>query len=102
MKAINELFETVISRKKANAIAESQTDLGSNSKKDMIIALGGIKGCKTWDELQAIRIDAYNRLDDISQFFVRCILNADPFGDELSADLEYLKSNLQKLQKAIM
>ena len=80
-----------ISRNTANNIAESQFDLGGTSKKDMIIALSGLKKHNDESLNKRKRIEAFERLDEISQFIVYQILDSDVVEERYIVDhLNYI------------
>ena len=88
------LFENrQYSRVQANKIAESQKDLGRIGQKNLIIALGGTKDAKDYDDLIQQRIDAYDNLDDLSQFIVKTFLESDDI-ETLEADVTYITGSL--------
>ena len=95
------LFENrQLSRRQAELIANSQKDLGGVSKKYLIIALGGIKDAKNYDELVNARIEAYNRLDELSQLIVDLCLRSDIEGSYDNFD--YTINQLSKVKDVLL
>lgn len=90
-----------LSKDQATAIAESQKDLGGKSQKDMIIALGGARFTgKTYEELIKWRMDAFNRLDPLSQFLVKEFLGNQSIEQSVSS-IEYATHNLKSAVESL-
>lgn len=89
-----------LSRSQANTIAESQNDLGEKSKKNMAIALGGIKDAKTYEGLLQSRIDAFEKLDDLSKLIVTIFLENQDIDDAVN-EINYCISNLKEAAESI-
>ena len=95
MKNFEDLINhTQLSFSMADAIARSQHDLGLNSQEDMRIALSGLSDNPT--NTQA-RINAFVRLDVISQFIVYIALGG--LNNELLDDFFYIIDCLTKVKK---
>lgn len=88
-----------LSKDQANAIAVSQKDLGGNSKKDMAIALGGCKA-KNNKEMIKARMDAFNRLDPLSQFLVKEFLGNQTI-EEAYYSISYAIANLRSARESV-
>lgn len=88
-----------LSRKQAIAIAKSQKDLGGKSQRDMAIALGGLPA-KTHKQMIKYRIDAFNRLDPLSQFLVKEFLGNQSI-DQSYSSIGYAIANLRSAQASI-
>ena len=88
----NVFKDRTITKKQASAIADSQKDLGKNSKMDMIIALSG--------QNAEARESAFNDLDELSQMIVIDILSADNLEDAEN-NLSHSEMQLKQARIAI-
>ena len=81
-----------LSFRQATNVAESQTDLGGNSQRDMVSALF------EWDAGRAA--ESYLKLDSLSQLIVRgCLADPDLIGSRID-DLKYEQEQLIKALRA--
>lgn len=86
--------------KEAQAIADSQTDLGGKSKTDMVIALNGLKNTGDYENWIQKRLDAYLRLDNLSQLIVYTFLEHDSI-IEAKDNLNYIIDNIKNVTKIL-
>ena len=78
MKNIETLIQREkLSRSHAERIVETQFDLGGKSKKDMILALSGPNYYEKEEDVDNMRLEAFEKLDVISQFIVFSVLDSD-------------------------
>lgn len=86
-----------LSRIQAQIIADSQFDLGGKSKEDMVIALGGFAGSSSYEELLQGRLDAFNRLDRLTQLIILAFLEEQDL-ENAATTLNY---NIKQIKAAI-
>ena len=97
---IKKLFQAnILSTEKAKTIIRSQKDLGFNTQMFMIMALSGTDIGNAKPHLLSVdeRIEAFERLDDLSKLIVKCFLK----NDDIESAMDELKYNIFQIQNIV-